>query len=194
MPETDPVAAAIDPDGQPLMEALLQADIPADKAYNAVQGVRNMSGQNVIAEIRAHRSGVETSYAQTNSRFAEAIAETNARFHRRIADSKAATDKAVAAANDRIAAAKIETERMIATSRIETERQIAEASRQVEVTQSQLQSLRWMMGVVIGLLVALLGTFAMLAVNLLSRPPTATPVPAAATVEQSAVPQIPENE
>ena len=47
-----------DPNGQPLMKVLSNLDVPPEDAYNVVQGVREMSGQNVIAEIRAQ--GAET--------------------------------------------------------------------------------------------------------------------------------------
>ena len=55
-PPTDPAAPA-DPDGQTVFEVLPQDRPPSlAEAYNAVQGIRNMSGQTVAAEIRAQNT------------------------------------------------------------------------------------------------------------------------------------------
>ena len=51
-----------DPDGQAVLKILLELDVDPEAAYNAVQGIRNMSGQNVIAKL-------ETLEATTNVRF-----------------------------------------------------------------------------------------------------------------------------
>ncbi len=146
--------------------------MPPDKAHRAVQGVRKKSGQSVIAEIRPCRWCVETSYAPTNPWFPEAIAETKAQLQRRIADSNATVDRAVAAA-------KIEANGTTIEIKAATERNFGVANRQAEVTQSRLDSRRWMLGVAYELPVALLAMTSISAMTPLSRPPRSTPIPAA---------------
>ena len=61
-PPTDPAAPA-DPDGQAVFEVLTQDRPPSPaEAYNAVQGIRNMSGQTVAAEIRAQNTKFESKF------------------------------------------------------------------------------------------------------------------------------------
>ena len=49
-----------DPDGLAVFQVLTQRRPPsAVEAYNAVQGVRNMSGQTIAAEIRAQNAKFE---------------------------------------------------------------------------------------------------------------------------------------
>ena len=48
----------VDPEGQPLVNFLSDQGVSAEDAYNVVQGVRRMAGENVTAEIRAQ--GAET--------------------------------------------------------------------------------------------------------------------------------------
>ena len=45
-----------DPDGLAVLHALSAPDPSPEDVYNAVQGLRNMAGQNVIAAIDAHKS------------------------------------------------------------------------------------------------------------------------------------------
>lgn len=45
-----------DPDGQPLMNTLSDLGVAPKHAYNVVQGVREMSGKRVIAEIRTQEA------------------------------------------------------------------------------------------------------------------------------------------
>ena len=70
MPESPPTdqAAATDPDGQALYDALTEAGTSHPVAYNAVGGVRNMSGQTVAAEIRAQSTKLDTSNARFESK------------------------------------------------------------------------------------------------------------------------------
>ena len=65
---TDP-AAPTDPDGQAVFHVLTQNRPPtAAEAYNAVQGIRNMSGQTVAAEIRAQRTKLDAGNARFESK------------------------------------------------------------------------------------------------------------------------------
>ena len=66
-PPTDP-AAPTDPDGQALYDALTEAGTSHPVAYNAVGGVRNMSGQTIAAEIRAQNAKFDTSTARFESK------------------------------------------------------------------------------------------------------------------------------
>ncbi len=65
----------VDPDGQPLMNALSDLGTPPEDAYNVVQGVREMSGQRVIAEIRAQGAETRAQEAETRALVAETSAE-----------------------------------------------------------------------------------------------------------------------
>ena len=44
-----------DPDGLAVLHALSRDDLSPKDAYNAVQGLRNMAGQNIIAAIEAYK-------------------------------------------------------------------------------------------------------------------------------------------
>ena len=75
---------ATDPDGQALMHALTQMGVAPEDAYNATQGVRNMSGQHVIARLDAMEATTNARFdaleATANARFDALVATTNARF------------------------------------------------------------------------------------------------------------------
>ena len=58
------IASAADPDGQPLMDALLDLEVDPREAYNVVQGTHNMAGKNVIAAMDAR-------FVESNAHFAE---------------------------------------------------------------------------------------------------------------------------
>lgn len=58
------IASAADPDGQPLMDTLLDLEVDPREAYNTVQGTHNMAGKNVIAAMDAR-------FVETNARFVE---------------------------------------------------------------------------------------------------------------------------
>ena len=68
-PPTDP-ATPTDPDGQALYDALIEGGTTHPVAYNAIGGVRNMSGQTVAAEIRAAQqsTGAKIDALQTEIR------------------------------------------------------------------------------------------------------------------------------
>ena len=73
---TKSIASAADPDGQPLMDTLLDLEVDPSEAYNTVQGTHNMAGKNVIAAMDAR-------FVETNSKFVEVNAkfvEINANF------------------------------------------------------------------------------------------------------------------
>lgn len=71
MPEnTNPI---IDPDGQAVIHALIGAGGDPADAYNATQGIRNMSGEQVITRLDAME-------ASTNARLDAMEASTNARL------------------------------------------------------------------------------------------------------------------
>lgn len=58
MPESN--TQLIDPEGQAVMEAFVTAGADPETAYNATQGIRKMSGDEAIAEIRAFRREFQT--------------------------------------------------------------------------------------------------------------------------------------
>ena len=77
------MASAADPDGQPLMDTLLDLEVAPSEAYNTVQGTHNMAGKNVIAAMDARFVETNAKFAETNAKFAETNAkfvETNARI------------------------------------------------------------------------------------------------------------------
>ena len=65
------IASAADPDGQPLMETLLDLEVAPGVAYNTVQGVHNMAGRNVIAAMDARFVETNAKFVETNARITE---------------------------------------------------------------------------------------------------------------------------
>lgn len=63
----------VDPNGQALMNVLIEVGARPEGAYNATQGVRNMSGEQVIGRLDALE-------ASTSARFDALEASTNARL------------------------------------------------------------------------------------------------------------------
>ena len=53
-----------EPDDKVLFHALRTANVAEDFAYTAVQEVRNMAGQNVIAAIGANQAVMEARFAE----------------------------------------------------------------------------------------------------------------------------------
>ena len=53
-----------EPDDKVLFHALRTANVAEDLAYTAVQEVRNMAGQNVIAAIGANQAVMEARFAE----------------------------------------------------------------------------------------------------------------------------------
>lgn len=58
MPESN--TQLIDPEGQAVMKAFITSGSDSETAYNATQGIRKMSGDRVIAEIRGLRGEFHT--------------------------------------------------------------------------------------------------------------------------------------
>ena len=82
----------VDPDGQPLMNGLSDLGMAPEDAYSIVQGVREMSGQRVIAEVRVQGAEVRAEGAQMRAQLAEMralVAETNALVARTHAETRA---------------------------------------------------------------------------------------------------------
>ena len=73
-----------DPEGQSVMDVFLEAGIEPSGAYNATQGIENMAGDRVIAEIgvmKAELTARMDSYEATTSASIDALeATTSARF------------------------------------------------------------------------------------------------------------------
>jgi len=71
-----------DPDGQAVMEVLTDLEVPANSAYNATLGVRNMAGQNVIAKLDAMETAtyarIDAMEAATYARIEALEVATNA--------------------------------------------------------------------------------------------------------------------
>ena len=77
---TRSIASAADPDGQPLMNLLTDLEVDPREAYNTVQGVQNMAGQDVIAALEAKSVETNAQFAKTNARVTENAAEARAMF------------------------------------------------------------------------------------------------------------------
>ena len=98
-----------DPDGQSVMEVLTHLEVPAEEAYNATQGIRNMAGQNVTAKLESMEAtikGVEATIeamdARINARIDTLEASTNARLDTLEATTSARLDMLEASTNTRI--------------------------------------------------------------------------------------------
>ena len=65
----------VDPTGQPLVNFLSDQGVSAEDAYNVVQGVREMAGERVIAEIRAQGAETRAQEAETRALVAETRSE-----------------------------------------------------------------------------------------------------------------------
>ena len=83
---TDPVT---DPDGQSLMNTLAGLGVGSGRAYNTVQGVRNMAGQNVVVEIDTKIMETNAKIVETNATILTTIARSTAETNARIAENRA---------------------------------------------------------------------------------------------------------
>ena len=126
----------IDPQGQALLDCLLGLGAKPAEAYNTVQAVRGMSADNIIHEIRTLSASVD---AKTDAQNAKTDAQ-NAKFD---------------AQNTKIDAQNTKIESKI-------DAQNAKFDAMAEAQNAKFESLRWMIGVLIGLLtlLAILGFFA----------------------------------
>ena len=57
-----------DPDGQAVMGTLTDLGTPAEEAYNATQGIRNMAGQNVTAKLESMEATIKAMEISINAR------------------------------------------------------------------------------------------------------------------------------
>ena len=73
-----------DPDGQALMKVLTDLGVPSEDAYNAVQCVRNMAGENVIARLEAKidamGAALRTEMEVLNAKMTAGFAAVEAKF------------------------------------------------------------------------------------------------------------------
>ncbi len=93
-----------DPDSLAVLHALEREGLSAKDIYNALGGLRNMSGQNVIAAIEALNARFEASIETQNARFEASIKTQNARFEASIESQNAKLDAISAAQESRSAA------------------------------------------------------------------------------------------
>ena len=80
------------PDGQAVMEVLTHLEVPAESAYNATQGVRNMAGQNIIAKLESMDASTNARFDSLDARFDLLEASTNERFEMLEASTNARID------------------------------------------------------------------------------------------------------
>lgn len=83
-----PVTAPERPAGG-LFRALRKAPVEAETAYEAVEEVRDMAGQNVVAELRAHS---DRRYAELNARIERSETELRTHNDRNYAELRARID------------------------------------------------------------------------------------------------------
>ena len=69
-----------DPDGQSVMDVFIEAGADPGSAYNATQGIQNMSGDKVIAEIGVLRAEVNAAIEVLRAEVNLAIGELSARI------------------------------------------------------------------------------------------------------------------
>ena len=63
MPTSTPPA---DPDSLAVLHALSRDDLSPGDAYNALEGLRNMAGRNVIAALEAHNAKLDAMRSELN--------------------------------------------------------------------------------------------------------------------------------
>ena len=59
---------AANPDGLAILNALTTEGLSSEDAYNAVEGVRNMAGQTIAAEIKAHSASIGAKIEAQNAK------------------------------------------------------------------------------------------------------------------------------
>ena len=134
-----PVTAPERPAGG-LFRALRKAPVEAETAYEAVEEVRDMAGQNVVAELRAHS---DRRYAELNARIERSETELRTHNDRNYAELRARIDS------------------NYAELRAHSDRNYAELSARIDTLADRidtLQKLLWPL--VIAVSVALLGAVA----------------------------------
>ena len=141
----------VDPDGQPLMNGLSDLGMAPEDAYNVVQGVREMSGQKVIAEFRAQGAESRAQEAETRAFVAETHAETAAL----VAETHAETRALVAETHAEIAALVAETHAETRALVAETHAEIAALASRVDANTARLDTMGWTVTATLALVVAL---------------------------------------
>lgn len=156
-----PVTAPERPAGG-LFRALRNAPVDAETAYEAIEEIRDMAGQNVVAELRAHsdrryaelRAHSDSNYAELRARIDSNYAELNARIDNNHAELNARIDSNHAELSARI-------DNNYAELRAHSDRNYAELSARIDTLADRidtLQKLLWPL--VIAVSVALLGAVA----------------------------------
>ena len=77
MPTSIPAA---NPDGLAILNALTREGLSSEDAYNAVEGVRNMAGQTIAAEIKAHSASIGAKIEAQNAKTEAQTEAQNARL------------------------------------------------------------------------------------------------------------------
>lgn len=65
MPTSTPAA---NPDALAILNALSREGLSSEDAYNATEGVRNMAGQTIAAEIKAHSASIGAKIEAQNAK------------------------------------------------------------------------------------------------------------------------------
>ena len=126
----------VDPDGQPLMNGLSDLGMAPEDAYNVVQGVCEMSGQKVIAELHVQGAELRAQGAETRAQEAETrafVAQTHAETRALVAETHAETRALVA----------------------ETRAEIAALASRVDANTARLDSMGWSVTATLALVMAL---------------------------------------
>ena len=167
-----PVTAPERPAGG-LFRALRNAPVDAETAYEAIEEIRDMAGQNVVAELRAHsdrryaelRAHSDSNYAELRAHSDSNYAELRARIDSNYAELNARIDNNHAELNARIDSNHAELSARIdnnyAELRAHSDRNYAELSARIDTLADRidtLQKLLWPL--VIAVSVALLGAVA----------------------------------
>ena len=75
MPTSIPSA---NPDALAILTALSREGLSSEDAYNATEGVRNMAGQTIAAEIKAHSASIGAKIEAQNAKIEAQNAKTEA--------------------------------------------------------------------------------------------------------------------
>ena len=163
-----------DPDGSAVFHVISSPrdEVTPTDMYNATQGVRNMSGQNVIAQLGAK---IDAQTADTRAQ----IAAQNAKIDAVAAAQNAKIDAATAAQN-----AKIDTATAAQNAKIDV------LNTEIRSLHTELRTLRWMFAGMLTLLGILTAGFVTVAVRAFAEtaPPAAIAVQAASAEDPSGAP------
>ena len=126
----------IDPEGQALVSSLTRLGEQSEAAYNPVQAVRKMAGDEIISEIRVMRVTVDSDLKAQNARIEAQGAELKSDIKAHHADIKT-----------EIRAQKTE----IRAQKSEIKAQKADIKADLKAQKAEIKALRWMLGVLIAL-------------------------------------------